>query len=103
MHLSSLFLQDLGSTGDSLSLDSVQHVRLIVSPNLLGYWGLPFRPVAPFLRTVNSTVPPRDDQFALVSAKELVAYELLVAVGTVADYSTYPSNLAERPLVDLSG
>ena len=58
--------------------------------------------MAPFLRTVNSSVPLRGDQLALVFVKELVAYELLVVVGTIVGYSTCPSNLAEKPLVDLS-
>ena len=46
---------------------------------------------------------PRDDQLDLVTVKPPVAYELLAVAGTVAGYSTCPSNLAEKLLVDLSG
>ena len=45
---------------------------------------------------------PNDDWLDLVIADELVAYELLAVAGIVVDCSTCPSNLAEKPLVDLS-
>ena len=47
-------------------------------------------------------MPPNDDRLVLVLVDVLVAYELPVAAGIVADYSTYPSSLDEWPLVDLS-
>ena len=103
MHLSSPFLRDLGSTGGYLSLDFVQHVWLIVSLNLPRRWELLFRPVVPYLQIVDSNVPPSDDQFDLVTAKPLAAYELLAMVGTVFGYSTCLSNLAKKPPVSLSG